>query len=299
MAPHLTTVLTVARTGKDVVRYLIRPARPSRSGEPGGQLSGQLGEWGRDPWLPAPDPQQKWQRGASLTRRGLGLATLLVLAALGAVVLAVATLLLGIGAASGHAFAGWLLLLVLLAGAYGAYWTLRRASELLRARAEVPVEVPPRGEASPVSAANTLDTDEARLLTLLRTHERGLPGTLLPAFQATVIATRDALRLTAADAALQRDTFDARQAAREDLPELMSAYRAVPPSRQSDEQLLEQLALIERRMQSIVGQRAASRQRELSAHGRYLQDKYTVTPIKTAQAETVQERAKPVHERVK
>ncbi|WP_291424836.1 hypothetical protein [Deinococcus sp.] len=145
MAPHLTTVLTVARTGKDVVGYLIRPARPSRS-QPGGKLSGQFDEWGRDPWLLERNSPHNWQRGASLTRRGLGLFTLLVLAALGAVVLAVATLLLGIGAASGHAFAGWLLLLVLLAGAYGAYWTLRRASELLLAKAEVPVEVHRRGE---------------------------------------------------------------------------------------------------------------------------------------------------------
>ncbi|WP_291424838.1 hypothetical protein [Deinococcus sp.] len=143
-----------------------------------------------------------------------------------------------------------------------------------------------------MGAVNTLDSDEARLLTLLRTHERGLPSTLWPAFQATVIATRDALRLTAADVTLQRDTFDARQAAREDLPELLSAYRAVPPSRQSDEQLLEQLALIERRMQSVVGQRAATRQRELSAHGRYLQDKYTATTIKTAQTGPVKGQGK-------
>lgn len=260
MAPHVTTVLTVARTGSRVVRYLIQPAKRA-------DLTSlqSTSDWGRDPWLPQSEAQRKLSRGASLTRRGLGLVTLLVLAVLGAIVLGVAVLLTGIGVASGSNIAGWLLGLTLLIGAIGTYWTARRASGLLRAEADVPV---------PEAFAHTPDGDEANLLTLLRTHERALPALPQEAFHATVIATRDALRLTAQDSALQRDTFDVRQAVREDLPELMDAYRAVPPSRQSDQQLLEQLRLIEQRMQAVTSERVAHRQRDLSANGRYLRDKY-------------------------
>lgn len=260
MAPHVTTVLNVARTGSRVVRYLIQPAKRA-------DLTSMksTSEWGHDPWLPQSEAQRKLSRGANLTRRGLGLMTLLLLAVLGAIVLGVAVLLLGIGVASGSDIAGWLMGLTLLIGAIGAYWTARRASRLLRAESDVPV---------PAAFPPTPDGDEASLLTLLRTHERALPAATQAAFQATVIATRDALRLTAQDSALQRDTFDVRQAAREDLPELMDAYRAVPPSRQSDQQLLEQLSLIEQRMQAVTSERVSHRQRDLSANGRYLRDKY-------------------------
>lgn len=263
MAPHFTTVLTVARTGSRVVRYLIRPAKRA-------DLRGVQGvsELGHDPWLPQSDVQRQLTRGANLTRRGLGLVTLLVLSVLGAIVMALAVLLLGIGVANGSNIAGWLLGLTLLVGAVGAYWTARRASSLLRAEADVPVP----------TAAATLQTpegDEAKLLNLLRTNERALPASTQAAFHATVIATRDALRLTANDSALQRDTYDVRQAVREDLPELLDAYRSVPPSQQSDSQLLEQLRLIEERMQTVKAERLSHRQRALSANGRYLKQKYT------------------------
>lgn len=262
MAPHVTTVLTVARAGSRVVRYLIRPARHPALG---------LSATGRDPWLEA-RPPARLRRGASVARRGLGLVMLLVLALLGASVVGTVAVLLGIGAASGSAVAGWLLGFTLLLGLLGTFWTGRRALNLLRADHELPADVD-RAAALPTAAA-----DEAGLLRLLRQHEGALGAPARTAFHRTVIATRDALRLAEDEPTLSRDTYDVQQAAREDLPELMAAYRAVPASRASDEQLLEQLRLIETRVQEVGARRAAQRRRMLGAHGDYLRGKYQGDP---------------------
>lgn len=263
MAPHVTTVISVARLGSRAVRYLIQPAKTASTAQ-------HLSEWGRDPWLPSPQQQgrQKLERGANLARRGLGLLTLFGLAVLGTFLLGLAVLISGIGVAAGHTFAAWIMGLILLLGLFGAYWTARRASSLIKGQAEVPVPTTPTPQAS------GLEADEAGLLNLLYRYEKVLPSSARSPFRDTVIATRDALRLTADDAALSRETFDARQAAREDLPELLDAYRSVPISRESDAQFLEQLQLIEARMQHVAAQRTADRQRELQSNGKYLQSKY-------------------------
>lgn len=261
MAPHVTTVLTVARAGAGVVRYLIRPAR---------RAALDLSVNGQDPWLEAQAPA-RLRRGASVARRGLGLGVLLVLALLGTSVLGTVAVLLGIGAASGSAVAGWLLAFTLLLGLLGTFWTGRRALNLLRAGRTLPPDVDRAGPAPAVA-------DEAGLLRLLRQHEGALNGPARSAFRRTLLATRDALRLAEDEPTLSRDTYDVQQAAREDLPELMAAYRAVPASRASDEQLLEQLRLIETRVQEVGARRVAQRQRMLGAHGRYLNGKYRGEP---------------------
>ncbi len=264
MAPHLTTALQVARLGSRAVRYLIRPARSTSTAQ-------QVAEWGHDPWLPTPQNRvrRKLERGANLTRRGLGLLTLLALAVLGTLLLGVAVLVSGAFAAGGVELGWWFMGFTLLLGLLGAYWTARRASALLRAEADVPLPT-----TAPAQLPASLENDETALLHLLRQHERALPEVARPAFYQTVIATRDALRLTADDAALSRETFDVRQAAREDLPELLDAFGAVPPSAQSNAQLLEQLSLIETRMQQVMAVRGAGRQRKLHANGKYLHAKY-------------------------
>ena len=262
MAPHVTTVLTVARAGSRVVRYLIRPAR-----HPALDLS----VTGRDPWLEA-RPPARLRRGASVARRGLGLVMLLVLALLGTSVVGTVAVLLGIGAASGSAVAGWLLGFTLLLGLLGTFWTGRRALNLLWAGDGLPADV---DRAAPLPSAAA---DEAGLLRLLRQHEGALNAPARSAFRRTLIATRDALRLAEDEPTLSRDTYDVQQAAREDLPELMAAYRAVPASRASDEQLLEQLRLIETRVQEVGTRRAAQRRRMLGAHGDYLRGKYQGDP---------------------
>lgn len=255
MAAHFTTVITVARTGTRVVRYLIQPARKL----PGSRVAG----WGRDPWLlSAPDDgfTSRIQRGSHLARRGLGLGVLMLLSVLGASLLFVTLLLLGIALANGHTFAGWLMAFTLLLGVLGAVWTVRRAGQLLHAREE--------------AAPNAPQSEEATLLGTLRTHERALPGSTRTAFHATVIATRDALRATSDDITLTREAFDVRQAAREELPELLDAYQSVPRTSRNDAELLRQLSLIEGRMQKVIHARRADQERALQASGRYLDDKY-------------------------
>lgn len=89
-----------------------------------------------------------------------------------------------------------------------------------------------------------------------------------------MIATRDALRASQDDAVLDRDSFDVRQAAREDLPELLETYRTVPPTPANQAELQRQLGLIEGRMAAVVRDREAQKSRALKAHGRYLEKKY-------------------------
>lgn len=263
MAPHVTTVLSVARTGTRVVRLLIRPARPgqgpARPGAPGG---------GPDPWLPQTRAQQGVARGADLARRGLGLGVLVVVAVLGAVLSALVIGVLLLGAVAGDApWAGWLALLTLVVTLLGFAWVVRRSRAVLH-----PGDVT---DAAPAPLTDDAGMqDEAGLLRLLRRHERALPLSASEAFRSTVLLTRDALRLTAGDQALTRETYEVRRAAREDLPELLDAYHSVPPSPQSDAQLLEHLHLIGGRMQAIVTGRRQGRQLEQTAHSRYLQEQY-------------------------
>lgn len=258
MAPHVTTVLTVARAGVGVVRYLIRPAQ---------RAALDLSATGRDPWLEA-RPPARLRRGASVARRGLGLAVLLVLALLGASVVGTVAVLLGIGAASGSAVAGWLLGFTLLLGLLGTCWTGRRALNLLRAGGESPTLT------GPGVAAPSLAEDEAGLLRLLRRHERALPRAAREALRRTALATRDALRASAGETTLSRDAYDARQVARAELPELLGAYHAAAPSPQAGDGLLEHLQVIETRMARVAAQGVAARRRALSAQGRYLGAKY-------------------------
>ncbi|WP_216325471.1 hypothetical protein [Deinococcus aestuarii] len=269
MAPvNPLTVFTAARTGSRVVRYLIRPAR---------RLSpANLDLSGRDPWLPSGRPGERpggtLRRGASVARRAAGLLVLIALGVLGALLLGPLLLLLGVGTAFGSDVAGWLLGFTLLLAALGAVWTARRAALLIRAREEQEglVTLESSGGSGRASGAD----DEAGLLALLRGSERALPSSTRTALHATVIATRDALRVTANDLSLGRDAFDARQAAREDLPELLRTYRAAPRTPEADRLLLGQLALIERRMSGVVRERQRAQARTLDAHRRYLEGKY-------------------------
>lgn len=216
-----------------------------------------------DPWASSEQSAARWHRnkqvGRQVARRGASLAVLLALTGLAALLLLPLLLVLGIGTAYGSAPAGWLLGAALLLGLLGLLWTGGRAARLLRA----PLSVPP-AVATP---------EEGTLLALLRQHEPALPPAVRPALHATVIATRDALRATAGETTLSRAAFDARQAAREDLPELLAAYRALPTPGH-EETLLAQLRLIEQRMAEVRLERGAAQQRALAAHGTYLGDKY-------------------------
>ncbi|ANE42957.1 hypothetical protein [Deinococcus puniceus] len=266
---NAATIVTVARTGSRVVRYLIRPAQRLPNS------SVVLMTGGRDPWLPAPtgsaaETMSRARRAGSRVRRMLGLVALLILGVLGALLVGPLLLLLGIGTASGSDVAGILLALTLVAAAFGAYWTARRARAILHAPEDT---VPP----TTLDLAGAAAHDEAALLATLRLHERTLPTPARAALHATAIATRDALRVTAHDQALGRDTYDAQQAARRDLPDLLSAYRAAPPTSAADVELLMQLGHIERRMRSVSSDRAGQGQRKLEAHGRYLKDKYRLS----------------------
>ncbi|GGK22518.1 hypothetical protein GCM10008955_15050 [Deinococcus malanensis] len=216
-----------------------------------------------DPWLRPRGPAWHLERGRNLSRRAAGLFVLVLISLLGAGVVGLAVVLLGFGVLQGNDVAGWLLALTLLLGLLGALWATRRARQLIRTEPQVsggaPIDLP---------------QDEAQLLSTLRAHQRALPAPARAAFQTTVLATRDALRLTAEDTTLERDVFDARQAAREDLPELMRAYQSAPRDERTDRELLDQLRLIEGRMQRVVQVRGEAQGRILRAHGRYLQDKY-------------------------
>ncbi|AAF10302.1 hypothetical protein [Deinococcus radiodurans] len=240
--------------GAPALRELLRPQTAEDPRDP----------WAKAEWTRAESSAARWQRrkeqGQQVARRGVGLAVLLALAGLGALVLLPLLVVLGIGVANGSAPAGWLLGAALLLGLLGLLWTGWRAAGLLRA----PLSVP----------AVTTSPEEGALLTLLREHERALPPATRPALHATVIATRDALRATAGETTLSRAAFDAQQAAREDLPDLLAAYQALPSGARQDEELLGQLARIETRMAAVTRERAQAGQRALRAHGQYLDDKY-------------------------
>ncbi len=298
MAPSVTTILTVARTGSRVVRSLIRPARRG---------PGTLRELGYDPWL-TPDGTEGLRRRASrLARRGAGLGKLALQGVLGAVVALPLLLIFGVLFALGFDPAGWLLGLTLLLAVLGLVRTAVRASRLMRAPDEDLNAGGAEGAATAGSQNPSLQSDEAGLLELLRRHERTLPSPTRTAFHAAVIATRDALRASAHDATLDRDTFDVRQAAREDLPGLLAAYRASPVTATNDAELERQLQLIERRMAAVIQDRAARRQRVLEAHGRYLETKYLQDqdlqepPSERREAVPVRPRTRPpqVREKVK
>ena len=205
-----------------------------------------------------------------LVRRTLGLLALIVLGLLGALLVGPLLFLVGVGTASGSDVAGILLAFTLAGGG-------------LRGVLDGPPRPPdftvPEEAARPVTLdlAGAAAHDEAALLATLRLHERTLPAPARAALHATAIATRDALRVTAHDQALGRDTYDAQQAARRDLPDLLSVYRAAPPTAAADLELLMQLGHIERRMRAVSTERAGQGQRKLEAHGRYLKDKYSLS----------------------
>ena len=267
MAPSVTTLLTVARTGSRVARFLIRPAHRG---------PGNVRELGHDPWLApalgtggAGDLRRQATR---LARRGMGLGKLTLQGVLGALVVFPLLLIFGVLFALGFDPAGWLLGITLLLGLLGLVRTAVGATRLMNAPDEE--VLPQQAAALPAS----LQADEARLLGTLRTHERALPPASRVAFHAAVIATRDALRASADDAMLDRDTFDVRQAAREDLPELLATYRTAPPTPANQTELQRQLGLIEGRMAAVVRDREAQKGRTLKAHGRYLEHKYLEKP---------------------
>ena len=285
MAPSVPRVKTVARTaGRAAARVapLLRgpePAdpRPAWTEAGPGHDDGVHDDWAHDDWALAPasanrpalNLQHAAERGRNLTRRALGLGVLLLLTLLGAGVVSVVMVLLGVGLAAGSDVAGGLMVFTLLLALSGAWLAARRAGELLRPQSQSQSRLAP-----PVPAPPEPDA-EAALLQTLRAHEHHLPPQARAAFHATVMATRDALRATAADVQMNRDAFDARQAAREDLPELMDAYRAVPRDPRNDTQLLEQLRLIHTRMAHITQAHAVRTGDKLAAHGHYLRDKYT------------------------
>ncbi len=253
MALNVTTVVSVARTGSSVVRYLIRPAR---------RLSSR--QWNEDPWLASALTQQARQ-GASLVRRGVGVLVLVALSILASVLLLPVMLLLGLGTLAGSDISGWLLGLTLLLGFIGAIWTTQRAKRILYAE---------ETELGRQTLQEPYPADEQHLLMALRQHERALPKTVRGNLHNTIIATRDALRASTHEQTLSRETFDVQQAARQDIPELLEVYKASPKTLQSDLELSQQLRLIENRMQRVIQTRATEQQRALKAHGKYLESKY-------------------------
>lgn len=203
-----------------------------------------------------------------LGRRARGLTWLAVQSVVGLVVVVGLLILFGFLLAMGWDPAGWLIGLTLLLAFLGLARTAVRGSRLLSSAPVAP-------EAVAAAPGSSLAGDEAQLLALLRAGERALPAPTRSALHATVIATRDALRVTADDPAFGRDTHDARQAAREDLPELLRTYQTAHPTPETDRLFLEQLDLIGRRMQEVVHERQAQHVRTLTAQRRYLETKYS------------------------
>ena len=234
---------------------------PPRSGP---LRSGPPDPWERRSLSPVHRAEHAVRRGADLGQRALSLGGLLLLGLMAFAVFVTLLFGLGILLANGNAAAGWLMGLVLILGLVVAAWIGRRASSVLRA--------PPVSDVP--DAPPSVRDDEMNLLALLRTGERALPAPGRAALHATVIATRDALRLTADDAAFGRDTHDARQAAREDLPELLHTYQSGRRTPETDRLFLEQLDLIGHRMREVVQERQAQHVRVLTAQRRYLESKY-------------------------
>lgn len=225
------------------------PPRPPRPGD--------------DPWVPSPRPAlPRPALPPDLGRRAKGLGWLAVQGVLGFVAVLGLLLLFGILLALGWDPAGWLIGVTLILAFLGVARTAIHGRRLLTPAPEVPL-----AQAGP-------EDDEARLLRLLRSGERALPPAARPAFHAAIISTRDALRLTSGDEALGRDAFDARQAAREDLPELLHTYQAAPRTPDAERLLVSQLDLIGRRMGEVVYERRGQHTRTLEAQRRYLESKY-------------------------
>ncbi|MFT2718400.1 hypothetical protein ACMT4L_00205 [Deinococcus sp. A31D244] len=227
---------TVATGAARAARTLVRAARR----DPGGP---------DDPWSPGTTLQPTVRRAGSL----------LALTVIGFLVLGVLVplaILLGIGVASGSDVAGWLLGLVLLLLVAFGMWAFGRARTLTRP--------------APITLDAAAPPEEWTLLETFRQHERRLPTPARRALQSAVQATREALRVTAGGT-LTRDAFDARQAAREDLPELLMAWQSGP---RRPEDLTRELEVIETRMRQVTRAQAAGQDRETQARARYLRDKY-------------------------
>ncbi|EYB67316.1 hypothetical protein DEIPH_ctg044orf0032 [Deinococcus phoenicis] len=203
-------------------------------------------------------------------RRALGLGGLALRGVLGAVVVVPLLLIFGVLFALGIEPAGWLLGITLLLALLGLIRTAVQGARLLSAGPLPDAAARPGVPAPPASTADA----EADLLALLRAGERALPTPGRSALHATVIATRDALRATADETALGRDAFDVRQAAREDLPELLRTYQAAPRTPENERLLLDQLNLIGTRMRAVAREHQARQTRVLEAQRRYLESKY-------------------------
>lgn len=244
-----------AREGVRIIRQIARPntAQSSRvvSDDPWQALEQEA----------ARGPQPNWEKGKQIARRGASWGLLLGAVFLGAVILLPLTILLSIGALNGSAPAAWVLGLVLLLGLFGMIWAGFQARNLLR-----PLPAP--------SSAVPQQHDENGLLALVREHGAALGELPRHAFQSTVLATRDALRATADEVTLSRAGFDARQAARDELPALLQTYRALPAGEQRDREFLEQLRLIESRMQEVRAEGLSLQQRQVQANRKYLENKY-------------------------
>lgn len=225
------------------------PPRPPRPGD--------------DPWVSSTRPAlPRPALPPDLGRRAKGLSWLAVQGFFGFIVVTTLLALFIILLALGWPPAGWLIGLTLLLALLGAVRATVQGRRLLAPAPEAPLAQAGPGD------------DEARLLRLLRSGERALPPAARPAFHAAVISTRDALRLTSGDEALGRDAFDARQAAREDLPELLHTYQAAPRTPDAERLLVSQLDLIGRRMGEVVHERRGQHTRTLEAQKRYLESKY-------------------------
>ncbi|MFC6659012.1 hypothetical protein [Deinococcus multiflagellatus] len=155
-----------------------------------------------DPWALVPQTG----RGTGL-RRVAGLGALALLTLVGLSFLGTLTVLLGIGVASGSDLAGWLLGLTLLLAAVLLGWARGRARQW-------------QAQAHPLPAS-----DELGQLRALHAQARALPRSDRAAVLGALQATAQALQATGGEGTLTRDAFDARQAAREDLPELLAAAR--------------------------------------------------------------------------
>lgn len=199
-------------------------------------------------------------------KRGARAAAYIVITLVSLLIFMPIMIILGIGAIAGNSIMAWMMLFVMVFSLLGIVWTVRKVNKELSA--------PSTDSASSVETIDAESNNpESQLKQLLRSNAR-LPDVMWPAFRSTVIATRNALRATSKEGFLSRENFDARQAAERELPELIENYKALPPSSRTDIEFLEQLRLIEQRMQKVAVLQQEDAERTLKSQRRYLEDKY-------------------------